>query len=236
MYVRYNYKRPTTPSGNAQRGHKFFTLTTGKVVIRWAWMESPTSVAVIERVALLAKGMPALPIFTDGAGHVIGDVEDVYLHNIEDEADEALVDNSILPGVHTAEADDEIPGVDMVHEPDVDVDLDFAPADGGNVKPPLDLDDAKDRVIIQITGVIVDWLVKVAPKVCALYVATNSKGVNSLLVECYNAIYGTMVAGLLYHRFSSSLKNRGFTVNPYDSCVWNSGSGMMKVTRGKVHK
>jgi hypothetical protein len=55
-------------SGNVQRGHKFFTLTTGKVVICWAWRELPTSVAVIERVALLAKGMPALPIFTDCAG------------------------------------------------------------------------------------------------------------------------------------------------------------------------
>ncbi len=83
-------------------------------------------------------------------------------------------------------------------------------------------DDAKDRVMIRITGVIVDWLVKVAPKVYASFVATNSKGVNSLLLECYNAIYGTMVAGLLYYRkFSSSLKNRGFTVNLYDSCVWN---------------
>ncbi len=82
-----------------------------------------------------------------------------------------------------------------------------------------------------------DWLVKVAPKVCALYVAMNSKGINSLLVECYNAIYWTMMAGLLYYRkFSSSLKNRGFTVNPYDPCVWNSGSGMMKVAQGKVHK
>ncbi len=83
----------------------------------------------------------------------------------------------------------------MVQEQDVDVDLNFAPADDGNVEPPLD--DAKDRVIIWITGVIVDWLVKVAPKVYASYVATNSKFVNSLLVECYNAIYGTMVAGLL---------------------------------------
>jgi hypothetical protein len=99
------------------------------------------------------------------------------------------------------------------------------------------LDDAKDCVIIRITGVIVDWLVKVAPKVYASYVTTNSKGIKSLLVECYNAIYGTMVAGLLYHRkFSSSLKNRGFRVNPYDPCVWNSGSGMMKVAQGKVHK
>ncbi len=97
----------------------------------------PTSAAVIERVHLPAKGMPALPIFTDHAGHVIGDVEDVYLHNIEDEDVKPLVDNCNLPGVHTAEADDEIPGVDMVQEQDVDVDLDIAPANKGNDKPPL---------------------------------------------------------------------------------------------------
>ncbi len=84
------------------------------------------------------------------------------------------------------------------------------------------VDDAKDCVIICITGVIVVWLVKVAPKVYVSYVATNSKGVNSLLVECYNTFYGTVVAGLLYcHKFSSSLKNRGVTVNTYDPCVWN---------------
>ncbi len=45
------------------------------------------------------------------------------------------------------------------------------------------VDDAKDCVIIRITGVIVDWLVKVEPKVYASYVATNGKVVNSLLVE-----------------------------------------------------
>jgi hypothetical protein len=44
------------------------------------------------------------------------------------------------------------------------------------------VDGAKDCVIIHITGVIVDWLVKVVPKVYVLYVATNSKGKNSLLV------------------------------------------------------
>ena len=31
-----------------------------------------------------------------------------------------------------------------------------------------------------------------------------------------------MVAGLLdYCKFSSSLKKRGFEMNPYDPCVWN---------------
>ncbi len=84
---------------------------------------------------------------------------------------------------------------------------------------------------------------------------------------------------LYYRKFSSSLTNRGFMVNPYDPCVWNrdivgkqmiicfhvdgckilhldpkvdnytiawlrdeyesvftNGSGMMKVSQGKVHK
>ena len=41
-------------------------------------------------------------------------------------------------------------------------------------------------------------------------------------MECFNAIYGTMVAGLLYYlKFSSSLEKRGFKMNPYDPCVWN---------------
>jgi hypothetical protein len=40
-------------------------------------MELPTPASVIERIHVLAKGMPALLIFTDRAGHVIGDVEDV---------------------------------------------------------------------------------------------------------------------------------------------------------------
>jgi hypothetical protein len=52
-------------------------------------------------------------------------------------------------------------------------------------------------VIACITGVIVDWLVKVAPKVYFPYVTTNSRGDKSLLVEFVNAIYGTMVAGFL---------------------------------------
>ncbi len=53
--------------------------------------------------------------------------------------------------------------------------------------------DAKDRFNIHTTGVIVDWLVKAAPKVYAKYVAVNSRKEKSLLVECLNTIYGTMV-------------------------------------------
>ncbi len=41
-----------------------------------------------------------------------------------------------IPGVDmvTTEADDKISGVDMVQEQDVDVNLDFAPADEGSTK------------------------------------------------------------------------------------------------------
>ena len=71
-------------------------------------------------------------------------------------------------------------------------------------------------------------MVKVSPKVYASYVTVNKRGEKSLLVECYNAIYGTMAAGLLYyHKFLISLKEREFTTNPYDPCVWN------KITKGK---
>jgi hypothetical protein len=39
------------PSGNAQGGHKFYTLNTGKVVVCRAWTELPTPASVISRVA-----------------------------------------------------------------------------------------------------------------------------------------------------------------------------------------
>ena len=84
------------------------------------------------------------------------------------------------------------------------------------------VEDNKDRVIMRIRGHMVDVLVKVAPTVYGPYVSTDKQGRKQLLVECLNAIYGTMVASLLYYRkFTRSLKNQGYTMNPYDPCVWN---------------
>lgn len=421
------------PSGNVQGGHKFYTLTNGTVVVRRAWTELPTPKSVIERIHELAHGMPAMPIFKDRHGRVIGDAIDYELYDDNDDDDnQPPVGDDELPGVHTDETggDIEIPGVDPVQqeleqapttpaETEQAVDLDFAPANESNEDPPLvisndppavsavnpvnapvvneddgrrrstrvrtqakpayipsmtgkkysfattahgsnmlgdeafeynqvvtysfmqqlsvktaikqwgddaisagekeisqlqwretfvpkrmsdltteqkgkilpshmfvvkkrdgvtkarivaggnqqrghvtkedsssptvstesvlltsivdahegrevavidipnayiqtHVDDPKDRVIIRITGVVVDWLVKAAPEVYEPYVFINKRGEKSLLVECHNAIYGTMVAGLLYYRkFTSSLKERGFEMNPYDPCVWN---------------
>ena len=42
------------------------------------------------------------------------------------------------------------------------------------------------------------------------------------MVQCQNALYGTMVAILLYYcKFTNSLTYIGFKMNPYDLCVAN---------------
>jgi hypothetical protein len=49
-----------------------------------------------------------------------------------------------------------------------------------------------------------------------------------LLVQCQNALCGTMVASLLYYRkFVKSLTDIGFIINPYEPCVAN------KIVEGK---
>ncbi len=50
----------------------------------------------------------------------------------------------------------------------------------------------------------------------------GKKGKKQLLVQCLNALYGTMVALLLYYKkFVKSLKSKQFKLNPYDPCVAN---------------
>ena len=84
------------------------------------------------------------------------------------------------------------------------------------------VNEEKNQVHIRISGKVVEWLVETAPEVYADFVYYEKRGTPTMIVECYNAIYGTMVAGLLYYRkFTSSLKKHGYTMNPYDPCVWN---------------
>ena len=435
------------PSGNAQGGHKFFTLATAEVVVRRQWVRLPMTEAVIARISLLAVGQPSQPVFTDRKGRPIGDVAMEHFDYETKEADDDF------PGVHLPESDEsaEIPGVGTIDQDptvpdliddDVDVGIDFdshepqdyaelvqldnhalepvvadtlgaelggteslvvgtgdepgAPAGvrrptrerkqvknyepgmtgkkyafaamelvttelglsffndesyqhdaevayafmqqlslksalkqwgtdaedagvkevsqlhwrdtfvpksysdltveqkkkvleshmfvvkkrdgkmkarmvaGGNTQrdyltkedassPTVSteavlitsiidaderrdvavidipnafiqtrVDNPKDRVIIRMRGVVVDWLVKSAPEVYGPFVTTDKKGMKVLLVECWNAIYGTMIAGLLYYRkFSESLTEQGYVANAYDPCVWN------KMIKGK---
>ena len=73
---------------------------------------------------------------------------------------------------------------------------------------------------INILGVLVDILVKIALDVYNSYVKTDKKGVKQFLVQCHNAMYRTMVAILLcYCKFTKSLTDVGFKINPYNLCV-----------------
>jgi hypothetical protein len=84
------------------------------------------------------------------------------------------------------------------------------------------VEDEKDMAFIKIRGVLVDILVEIAPDVYKSYVTKDKKGVKQLLVQCQNALYGTMVASLLYYRkFVKSLTDINFVINPYDPCVAN---------------
>ena len=105
---------------------------------------------------------------------------------------------------------------------------DVAIVDIPNAFIQMRVENKQDRVILQISGKVVEWLVTIAPDVYKEYVVLGKRDIPHLLVECHNTIYGTMVAGQLYYRkFTGSLEWWGFVMNPYNPCVWN------KVIKGK---
>ena len=84
------------------------------------------------------------------------------------------------------------------------------------------IEDEKDMVFIRIRGILADMLVDIAPDVYKPYLTKDKKGNSVLIVQCQNAIYGTMIASLLYYRkFVKTLHRNSFELNPYDCCVAN---------------
>jgi hypothetical protein len=80
----------------------------------------------------------------------------------------------------------------------------------------------KDMAFINIRGILVDILVEISPDVYKSYISKDKEGLKQLLVQFQNALYGTMVASLLYYRkFVKSLTDIDFVINPYDPCVAN---------------
>ena len=79
----------------------------------------------------------------------------------------------------------------------------------------------EDKVIIRVRGYLVDVLCKIDPNY-KKFVTTNKKGEKQLLLLCENAIYGTLIASLLfYNKFVKTLTRNGFELNPYDACLAN---------------
>ena len=77
------------------------------------------------------------------------------------------------------------------------------------------------RVMIKISGVLVDLLVQLAYETYSPYVVYE-RGRKVIYAEVLQALYGMLMASLLwYKKFRGDLEGIGFEFNPYDPCVAN---------------
>jgi hypothetical protein len=60
--------------------------------------------------------------------------------------------------------------------------------------------DAEHCIIVRLRGALVNMLVDISLKMYSPYVTTNKKGEKVLLVKCMNALYGSMVASLMFYK------------------------------------
>ena len=83
------------------------------------------------------------------------------------------------------------------------------------------VENGEDRIIMKITGVLVDMLVQLAPEVYGPFVVFE-RGQKVIYVQVMRAIYGMLQSALLwYKKFRKDLEGHGFKFNPYDPCVAN---------------
>jgi len=91
------------------------------------------------------------------------------------------------------------------------------------------LKDGDKKVIMKVTGMLTDLLIKVAPDVYSPFVVYEN-GRKVLYLQVLKALYGMLQAALLwYKKFRSDLESIGYIFNPYDPCVAN------KMIDGKQH-
>jgi hypothetical protein len=83
------------------------------------------------------------------------------------------------------------------------------------------IEDGDERVIMKITGVLVDLLVDISPEVYACYVVTD-KHKQVLYVQVLRGLYGMLIVALLWYTdFKKDLEGRGYEYkfNPYDPAM-----------------
>ena len=80
---------------------------------------------------------------------------------------------------------------------------------------------SEEKVIMRITGLLVDYLVNLFPTKYEDYVTIQNQ-TKLLYVEMEKALYGMMLSSLLFYKhFQQDLESIGFKVNPYVICVAN---------------
>ena len=84
-----------------------------------------------------------------------------------------------------------------------------------------EIKNGEERVMMKITGVLVDMLIEINSALYSPYVVYEN-GKKVLYVLVLRAIYGMLEAALLwYKKFRKELEGQGFKFNPYDPCVAN---------------
>ena len=87
----------------------------------------------------------------------------------------------------------------------------------------------KEKIVMKITGVLVDLLIDVCPETYKDFVVLEN-GKRVIYVVVLRAIYGMLQAALLwYQKFKSDLEKIGFNFSPYDGCV------ATRTVNGKQH-
>ena len=95
---------------------------------------------------------------------------------------------------------------------------DFATADVAGAYLKADMD---EFVVMKFVGESVDILCEMNAKHKSFVV--TEKGAKTLYVRLVKALYGCVKSALLvwYNLFHGTLKEMGFVLNPYDSCIAN---------------
>jgi len=89
------------------------------------------------------------------------------------------------------------------------------------IQTPMPDIEEKEHVTMKITGVLVDILINLAPRIYQGYVVFKN-GKKTVYVQVLRAIYGVLQSELLwYNKLKEDLVQYGFIFNPYDPCVAN---------------
>ena len=85
--------------------------------------------------------------------------------------------------------------------------------------------DGQERIVMKLRGRLVTWLCKIDP-IAYQNKVVYENGIKVFYLEVMKAIYGMLVAVLLWHRqIQKDLESIGFKFNPYDECVANRYDG-----------
>ena len=89
------------------------------------------------------------------------------------------------------------------------------------IQTPIPTDEGQERIVMKITGALVDLLVEIDPETYGPYVVYE-KGRKVIYVQVLRAIYKMLISAVLWcGKFRKDSEGIGFKFNNYDPCIAN---------------